>query len=92
MLTLTDSALAYIQSRNQAIFLELPIVIQGDITICESPAVRWGKPSDDRKYQLLQIQGVEVYVPYELPKIPLKITLSRFFWLKWLVVEGWALA
>ena len=92
MLTLTESALAHIQSRRQSIFLELPIVVGGDITIRESPSVRWGMPKDPKNYQLLVIQGVEVYIPYELPKIPLKIALSRFLWLKWLSVEGWALA
>ena len=92
MLTVTESALVHIQSRQQSIFLELPIVIQGDITIRESPCVRWGAPKDIQHYQLHSIQGVQVYLPDELPAIPLKITLSRFFWLKWLAVEGWALA
>jgi len=92
MLTLTESALAHIESRRQSIFLEMPIVIGGDITIRESPAVRWGRPADLQKYQLVIIQGIEVYVPHELPGIPLKITLSRFLWLKWLAVEGWSLA
>ena len=92
MLTLTESALAHIQSRSQPIFLEMPIVIGGDITIRESPAVRWGLPDNLQNYQVLKIQGVEVYVPHDLPRIPLKITVSRFFWLKWLTIEGWALA
>jgi hypothetical protein len=92
MLTLTDSALAHIKSRQQPIFLEMPIIVQGDITFRESPSVRWGVPRDLQHYQCQQIQGVEVYVPHELPKLQLKIALSRFFWIKWLVVEGWALA
>lgn len=92
MLTLSDSALSHIQSRGQAIFLEMPMVIQGDITIRESPTVRWGVPPDLQKYRRTTIQGVEIYLPYDLPQLSLKITLSRFLWLKWLAVEGWALA
>ena len=92
MLTLTEPALAHIQARRQPVFLEMPIVINGDITIRESPAVRWGMPKDIRNYQLLRIQEVEIYVPHDLPKLPLKIALSRFLWLKWLAVEGWSLA
>lgn len=92
MLTLTDSAVAHIQARGQAVFLEMPMVIQGDITIRESPSIRWGVPADLDNYRLDRIQGVDVYLPYDLPQIPLKIALSRLLWLKWLVVEGWALA
>jgi len=92
MLTLTEHALEHIQSRRKPIFLEMPIVIQGDITIRESPAVRWGRPGDLQNYQQVMIQEIEVYIPHDLPKIPLKITVSRFLWLKWLAVEGWSLA
>ncbi len=92
MLTVTESALAHIQSRQRSIFLEMPIIIQGDITIRESPSVRWGTPQDLQHYELRRIQGIEIYLPHELPSIPLKITLSRFLWLKWLAVEGWALS
>ena len=92
MLTVTEKALEHIQSRGQAIFLEMPIIIQGDITFCESPAVRWGLPKNPQYYQQLVIDGIEVYIPHDLPKIPLRITVSRFLWIKWLAVEGWALA
>jgi hypothetical protein len=70
----------------------MPIVVGGDITICESPSVRWGMPRDVQCYQLLTVNGIEIYIPRDLPKIPLKITVSRFLWLKWLAVEGWSLA
>gem|GEM_PF-1866346 len=32
-----------------------------------------------------------VYVPYDLPHIPLTITLSSFWGFKWLAIEGWRL-
>jgi len=92
MLILTDNALEHIRARGQVIFLELPIVIQGDITIRERPSVRWGLPRDQHNYQLEVVQGIEIYVPHDLPGIPLTITVSHFLWMKWLAVEGWALA
>ena len=92
MLTLTESALVYILARRQPVFLEMPIIVGGDITIRESPAVRWGKPKNPQNYQMLLIEGVEIYIPHDLPKIPLRIAVSRFLWLRWLAVEGWRLA
>ena len=92
MLTLTEKALEHIKMREPVIFLEMPLVIQGDITFCESPSVRWGKPPNLEQYQMMLIEGIEVYIPHELPKIPLRITVSKFLWVKWLSVEGWALA
>ncbi|WP_371371383.1 CC/Se motif family (seleno)protein [Sporomusa aerivorans] len=58
----------------------------------ESPAVRLGQPHDPQNYSLEEIQGIMVYVPRELPEIPLTITFSRFLWFKRLVIEGWQLA
>lgn len=92
MLTLSESALSHIQERQQPIFLEMPQVIQGDITIRESPSVRWGQPPNIEEYRLVVVQGVEVFIPRDLPQIPLKITVSRLLWIKWLAIEGWALA
>ncbi|WP_376741996.1 CC/Se motif family (seleno)protein [Sporomusa sp. GT1] len=57
----------------------------------ESPAVRLGQPHNPEKYSLEEIQGVTVYIPYELPDIPLTIALNRFLWFKNLVIEGWRL-
>jgi hypothetical protein len=58
----------------------------------ESPAVRLGQPHDPQNYFLEEIQGVMVYIPQDLPEIPLMINLSRFLWFKRLVIEGWQLA
>ncbi|WP_371361023.1 CC/Se motif family (seleno)protein [Sporomusa malonica] len=58
----------------------------------ESPAVRLGQPRDPQNYTLEEIQGIMVYIPHDLPEIPLTVELSRFFWFKRLVIEGWQLA
>ena len=91
-MTITAEAQEYIHSRNQPVFLEMPIIIGGDIAIRESPAVRWGKPKMIGHYELQFIEDVEIYIPHELPAIPLTIVRRGFFGIKWLAVEGWALA
>lgn len=91
-LTITDKALAYIKSRGKPVYLELFQVISCCIDIRESPSVRLGQPHDPHNYNCKEIQGVIVYIPHELPAIPLTITLSNFFGFKKLVIEGWSLA
>ena len=89
MLTLHPDALKHIESRQRSIFLELPIVIQGDITFRECPSVRWGEPRDIKNYERRTIQGIVVFVPRELPTIPLEVVLTGFLRFKWLAVHGW---
>lgn len=92
MLTITDQALEYIKTHSKPVYLELFQVISCCIDIRESPAVRLGQPHDPHNYQLKEIQGVMVYVPNELPEIPLTITLTSLFGFKKLVIQGWSLA
>lgn len=92
LLTISDQALEYIKSRSTSIYLELFQVISCCIDIHESPTVRLGQPHDPHNYTLEEIQGIKVYVPNELPEIPLTVTLSDFFGFKRLVIEGWRLA
>ena len=91
-MTITPEAQEFIRTRNQTVFLEMPMIIQGDITIRESPAIKWGKPEKIEKYLLLRVEDVDVYIPDELPVIPLCIVRRSFLGFKWLAVEGWALA
>ncbi|MDR3560233.1 MAG: CC/Se motif family (seleno)protein [Negativicutes bacterium] len=92
MLSLTSEAVAYIQSRNKSIFLDIPPLINCDITMQESPTISFGQPRNPENYNLESIQGVSVYVPHNLPKQLLTITLVKFFRWRKLVVEGWHLA
>lgn len=92
MLSITNQALEYIKLQGKPVYLELFQVISCCIDLRESPSVRLGKPHDPQKYTLEEIQGIKVYIPHDLPEIPLTIDLSRFFGFKKLVIEGWQLA
>lgn len=92
MLKLTPDAVNYIQMRSKPVFLDIPPLISCCIHLKESPSVRFGEPRDTENYTKKSIQEVTVFVPHELPDIPLTITLSRFLGFKKLVVEGWWLA
>lgn len=92
MLTITNDALEYIKTHDKPIYLELFQVITCCIDLRESPSVRLGQPHNKENYTLEEIQGVMVYIPHDLPEIPLTITLSNFFCFKKLVIEGWHLA
>ena len=91
-LTITNKALEYIKSHGKPVYLELFQVINCCIDIRESPSVRLGQPHDPHNYSFEEIEGIMVYIPHELPAIPLTITLSNFFGFKKLVIEGWPLA
>lgn len=92
MLTITPEAVEYIRSKTKPIFLDIPPLIGCCVHLKESPAVRFGEPHDPGNYDLKTIQGVQVYVPHELPDQPLTITLNSFLGIKNLGVEGWHLA
>ena len=93
MLTIDTKALVYISKKKQSIYLDIPPIISNCcMTIRESPAVRFGKPYNLEYYTKATVQGVTVFVPHDLPQIPLTITVSRFFWHTRLAVEGWVLA
>lgn len=92
MLSLTTEAVAFIESRGKPIFLDMPPLISGDLTLQESPSVRFGEPRDPENYALREIQGISVYVPHRLPDQPLTISLSSFFGWRRLVIQGWHLA
>jgi hypothetical protein len=92
MLTISPPALALIQEKNQPIFLDIPPLIGCCIHVKEAPTIRFGQPHDPSNYSCQTIQGVTVFVPHELPDVPLSIQVSQFLWKKYLVVAGWCLA
>ncbi|EAX47846.1 conserved hypothetical protein [Thermosinus carboxydivorans Nor1] len=92
MLTISPQALEYIKTRNQAIYLELPPLIDCCIHLREAPIIRFGAPPNLAAYKTKNIDGITVYIPDDLPDIPLTIDLSSFFGYKRLVIEGWRLA
>jgi len=92
MLTISPQALAYIQEKNKAIFLDIPPLISCCLHLKESPTVRFGEPHNLDYYTKVFIQGVTVFMPHDLPEAPLSIELARFFCFKRLVIGGWCLA
>jgi hypothetical protein len=93
MLTIHPKAAAYIREKNKSIFLDIPPVLGTScIHLQESPAVRFGEPFDPENYEKRTIDGVTVFVPYELPDQPLTVVLHSYFGYKNLSVSGWHLA
>lgn len=92
MITFSPAALDYIRSKNQPIFLDFPPLIGCCIHIQEAPEIRFGKPKDEQNYYNTEITDITVYIPFELPDIPITIGLTSFLGMKKLVVEGWRLA
>jgi hypothetical protein len=92
MLSIAPEALGYIQTKDKPIFLDMPPIIGCCIHLRECPSVRFGEPFDAENYDKQVIQGTVVFVPHELPKIDLTITLTSFLGFKKLAVEGWHLA
>jgi hypothetical protein len=93
MLEFSPEALEYIKKKGKSVYLEIPPIINNCcMTIQEKPEVRFGVPYNPEKYEKKEIQGLAVYVPYDLPQIPLTVTLNTFFGIKHLGIEGWRLA
>lgn len=89
MLTITEEARKHALEKGGVLFLEY-IVVQGCcIPYQPEPAVRFGEPHDPRRFQRVALQGIIVFVPHDLPEVPLVINLSVFLGFKKLVVEGW---
>lgn len=89
MLTITEEARDYAHERGGSLFLEY-IVVQGCcIPYQPEPSVRTGEPHDPRNYRREKLDGVTVFVPHDLPEVPLLIKVSAFMGFKRLVVEGW---
>ncbi len=93
MLTITPEAVAYVEERKESLYLDLPPVVRSCcITLQECPAVRLGRPRSSQNYHMRTVEGITLFVPQDLPDIPLTITLDRFLGFKRLVIEGWRLA
>ena len=93
MLTIEPEALVFIGEKQQSIYLDMPPIISNCcMTLRECPSVRFGQPHNIEDYIEKTVQGITIYLPHDLPEIPLTITVSRFLWRTRLAVEGWFLA
>lgn len=93
LLTLSETALSYVREKQQSIYLEMsPTINECCFTLTESPSVHVGEPKKKADYHVRDISGVTVFVPYDLPNIPLTINMKNYFGYKKLYVIGWKLA
>jgi len=91
MLTITPDARTHTLNNGGTLFLEYFALWTGGCCIPyqPEPSVRLGKPYNQDKYRQETIDGLTIFIPYELPEVPLLITMSSFMGIKRLVVEGW---
>ena len=89
MLTITEEARAHVIEKGGILFLDY-IVLQGCcIPYQPEPSVRLGKPRNPHQYRREVLDGLIVFIPHELPDVPLVIKMSAFLGFKRLVVAGW---
>ncbi len=90
MLTMTPEAREYALNQGGSLYLEY-IVLQGGCCIPyqPGPAARIGKPRNPDRYIEKTIEDVTVFVPGDLPDVPLVITLAVFMGIRKLIVAGW---
>lgn len=92
MIIISPEAQAYIREKNNSIYFDCPPLIGCCIHLKESPTIRFGIPYDVHNYDKTEINQLIVYIPHELPDIPLSVVLASFLGFKRLAVEGWQLA
>lgn len=91
MITITPEALAYIKQKGKPIYIEVPPLIGCCIDLVDHPSVRTGIPYDPDNYTEMEIQGLKILIPHDLPDIPLSIETSKFLGFTRLCIEGWKL-
>ncbi len=91
MLTITPEARTHALNNGGTLFLEYHALWTGGCCIPyqPEPSVRLGKPYNQDQYRQETIDGLTIFIPYELPEESLLITMSSFMGIKRLVVEGW---
>ena len=91
MLTITQEARTYALNNGGKLFLEYLALWSGGccIPFQPEPSVKLGEPRNQDKYKQETIEGLTVFIPSNLPEVPLLITMTSFMGIKKLVVEGW---
>ncbi len=93
MWSITPEAVEHIKQNGGEVTVEEPISINNCcIEITEAPAVHLGKPRKPGRFKPLEMQGILLNVPADLVNAELRVDLSKIFWHKRLVVEGWKMA
>ena len=91
MLSITPEALTYIKQKGKPIYIDIPPLIGCCIDLVDQPSVHTGIPHDPQNYQEQELQGIKIFIPNDLPDIPLSIEISSFLGIKRLCIEGWKL-
>lgn len=89
MLTLSPEARDYAIDNGGTLFLEYIVVGDCCIPYQPEPSVRMGTPHKPEQYVQENIDGVIIFVPRTLPRVPLVVQLNVFMGFKRLVVNGW---
>lgn len=92
MITISPTAITYIQERNNIIFLQLPPKIDCCLHLQEAPMISIGLPPKAIPCSTQEIDGITVYLPNDFPEVDFTIDLSSFLGFKKLVIENWHLA
>ncbi len=89
MLTISPEAKAYALEKGGVFYLDYIVVGDCCIPYQPEPSVRPGKPPDGQPYREETIDGIVLYIPHTLPRVPLTVELNSFMGFRKLVVNGW---
>jgi hypothetical protein len=90
MLTISPEAQERAMKKGRKLYLEYIVLREGCcIPYQPRPVVRFGKPHNPAFFWTVTIEDITVFVPHELPNVPLHITVNSFIGFKWLSIEGW---
>lgn len=90
MVTISQEAVEHAREKGRDLYLEY-IVLQGGCCVPyqPGPVVRFGRPHEPERFHAASMEGLTVFIPHELPDVPLQITVNSFMGFKRLVVAGW---
>jgi len=90
MVTISPEAQDHAIKNGGELYLEYIVLRSGCcIPYQPGPAVRFGRPHDPARFRAATMAGITVFVPLELPDVPLQINVNSFMGFKRLIVEGW---
>lgn len=92
MISFTPEAITFLQERNKIIFLQLPPKIDCCLHLQEAPMITIGLPPKSIPCNMLEFDGITVYLPSDFPDVDFTIDVSSFLGFKKLVIEDWHLA
>lgn len=86
-----DDAKKYINEKSKDNSITITIKYVGSGWRPEiKPSVMMGKPMADEEFDLVNADGIDVYIKKDIKsrKNEIKVSLEKFLWTKYLIVEG----